>query len=229
MKMFLVSVVVGLLLTSDLLTSESSSGVNAGNDRLDGNLPYGYIFINTSEIYFRGGEFWIQNDDGDTLLHIKDKSITLGNQTFDLIEEDYLYRSMIDVRSFDPEYGLFVLEVVAFNKGLYEVVINGKSEFIDSSLFGDLVSFKVLAQYVVENYPIPTSQNPLRFEPSNSSDKIPNFENLTFVPIEIVGEWLKVKDDKECYKGSIPSKDDIEGWIRWKEDGEFILKVAYSC
>ena len=40
---------------------------------------------------------------------------------------------------------------------------------------------------------------------------------------------LKIIDDKDCYSGDAPSSVDIKGWVRWRKDGKFILKVAHTC
>jgi hypothetical protein len=43
------------------------------------------------------------------------------------------------------------------------------------------------------------------------------------------GDWLKVRDNKDCYAGIAPSEKDIYGWIRWRNGDGLILKVAHSC
>ena len=193
------------------------------------DIREGFLFIDVSYIYHNGGQVNILNQNKKPTISIIDKLISINNESFDVIEDEHLYKEKIKVESFFPEYGLFIIKSKSASSGFYEVQINNKNYFIKSNEYGDLVSFKLDKQYVLNAYPNPTKENPLRVNPDESSDIISNYEDYTFVSVEIKGDWLKVRDDKDCYPGETPSEKDITGWVRWKKDGKIIIDIRHIC
>lgn len=189
----------------------------------------GFLYINISKIYHDKGKVTIISIDKDTIVQVVDKTIELGNKKYETIDEEYQYRKLITTESFDPEYGLFILRCIGFTDGIYEVEINNEIGLVDKKYFNEFIQFKNLERYVLETHPIPSEDNPVRLEPNENSKQMEGFEELTFIPEKIVGDWIKVKDNKECYKGVKPSEVDMVGWIRWRKDGVFILRVAHVC
>lgn len=192
------------------------------------DLPIGFVFIDISSIYRDGGQLALLNKDGnDTIFHIKDTKISIDGSQYDIIKDESLYRKKIDVEVFFPEYGLFILRSYEELDGYYSVKINKVEGLIKADL-GQTI-FKDIENYVLETFPMPTKSNSLRQSPDDDSEIIPNYLDYTYLPVEIKGNWVKVRDNKDCYMGASPSKTNIEGWIKWKKDDCFILKVGHIC
>ncbi len=189
----------------------------------------GFVFIDISKIYHHHGEVTILNEEGDVLIHAKNKMIAVQGKNYETIEEEHLYKKYINVESFHPEYGLFILRCYGSVGENYKVKINDVFGLINKALSHEFIEFKDLEKYVMETIPIPDKNNPIRIKPDDNSEIVRDFEEWTFIPVGISGDWLKVRDNKDCYKVITPSERDINGWIRWKRNGVFILKVAYVC
>ena len=189
----------------------------------------GFLFVEISEIYFRGKKLDILDKNKKVKITFKDKYVVLNCKNFEIINQEYLYRDSIQVESFDPDYSLFILESISEKNGFYEVKINDEIHFIDSKKYKDLLSFKTQKQYVLDSYPHPDKINPLRVSPNENAEIVEDFTNHLYLSVEIKGDWLKVKDDKECYIGPYPSKTDIIGWVRWRKDGKIILDIRHIC
>jgi hypothetical protein len=191
------------------------------------NKLQGFVFIEISKIYQHQGKVTVFSKDKDTILYIENKNIHIKKSVYEIVEEEYLYKKSINIELLNPEYGLFILKCFGTSGDFYKVEINGQIGLIINDK--DYVEFKDFNKYIMDTYPIPTEFNPIRIEPNENSKLIQDFDKWTFLPIEIKGDWLKVIDNKKCYKGVAPSPNDIKGWIRWKKNGEFILKVAHTC
>lgn len=229
MQSLMRNTIIILLITVSLFQCFAYQGqICKINKKRDVNNAEGFLFIDISKIYHHGGKVTIYNESWDTILFIVDKNVRVNGVYYDLIEEDYLCKRMVNAESFDPEYGLFVLKCFGEKAdGFYKVSINGKVGLILNDT--NYIDFKDFNRYILETYPIPTVENPLRTSPNDNAQIINDFEKWTFLPLKIVGDWVQVIDDKNCYKGEAPSPIKIIGWIRWKKNGEFILKVAYNC
>ena len=193
------------------------------------SIKDGFLFIDISNIYHNGGQVIILNQDKKPTIYIKDKLVSIDNGNFDIIEEEHLYKEKIKVESLFPEYGLFIIKSKSASEGFYEIQINNKNYFINSNEYENLVSFKSDEQYILDAYPSPTKESPLRVSPDENSEIISNYENYTYTSVEIKGDWLKIKDDKDCYSGEASSEKDIIGWVRWKKDGEIIISINHIC
>jgi hypothetical protein len=188
----------------------------------------GYLFVDIAKIYHSGGELDILDMSGNSLATFKDKKVIIAGSSYDIIEESGKYSQHVKVESYFPEYGLFILRVVKQAEDKFEVDFNDtKAVIVDKGQ--NLLEYKTVEEYVMDGYPYPTKSNPLRIESNESSEIVDNFENHTYLSLEIVGDWLKVKDDKDCYSGEEPSPEDIIGWVRWRKDGKVILEIRHRC
>lgn len=193
------------------------------------SIEKGYLFVDISDIYHNGGNLLISKEDGQALIIFKDKSVTIGKDTFDIIEDEVKYNESIKIESFFPEYGLFILRAIKDDNGVYKVIINESEALINGKIYGKVLKFKTTEQYVLDAYPNPTKSNPLRASPNERSEIIVGFESHSYISVEVKGDWLKIKDDKECYSGEHPSEENIIGWVRWKKEEEIILDVRHIC
>ena len=173
-----------------------------------------------------GGKFAISDDNGDYLILFNKKKVFFNSYSYDIVEEEQKYRDAIKVETYYPEYGLFIMKGLKLGNK-YRVEIGKEKGTIETG--ANFVKFKTPEEYVLEGYPSLSKTNPLHILPNENSDIIEGFENYTYVSVEIHGDWLKVKDDKDCYIGEEPSEKDILGWVRWKKNGEVILEVRQVC
>lgn len=192
-------------------------------------IEEGYLFVDFTSIYYKGNEFTIFNEQNLPIMSFKNKDVIIGNKTYDIINEEHLYRNLVNVIAYYPENGLFILKASKLEDGNYEVNINDSKGTINASKYNDLLTFKTAEKYVLDGYPNPTKENPLRVEPDDTSSIVTNYEENTYISIEVKGDWLKVKDDKNCYPGEKPSEKDIVGWLRWKKDGKIIIDIRHIC
>ncbi len=189
----------------------------------------GYLFVDIASIYYNDNKLTILDKGETPLVSFENKTITIDNNKYDIIEDEYLYRDLFKVESYYPEYNLFILKAERLDNGYYIVSLNKTKGFIDANMYKDILTFKTPKEYILDSYPNPTEDNPLRDNPSDTSNIISNYEDYTYISVEIVGDWLKVKDDKECYLGENPSDKDIIGWIRWKKNDEIIIDIRHIC
>ncbi|MBI9038274.1 MAG: hypothetical protein JEY97_09095 [Bacteroidales bacterium] len=226
MRNFILIVLTFSLL--NLCSTNQGHSKQTGNNKSENNLQ-GFVVVDISKIYHHNGEITIVDNENDTILHAENKTFAINGEKYETIDEEYLYKKHLNVESYDAEYGIFILKCYGLIDGFYQVKIDGQICLISKDRFKEYIEFKNFEQYVMGTYPIPTQNNPLRITPNDTSEILKEFDIWTFVPVEIRGDWVKVKDDKDCYSGPIASKEDIVGWIRWRKDGKFILKVAYVC
>jgi hypothetical protein len=220
-----------ITLTFSLLNFCSTNQVQSKltlNNKSENKL-IGFVYIKISNIYYQNGMVVLVDTKQDTILSIENKSLSIDGKNYKIIDEEYLYKKNINVKAFDAEYGIFVLECYGLIDGFYQVKINDQIGLINNDNFKEYIEFKDFEKYIMDTRPIPTQKNPLRIKPNETSEIIEEFNKWAFIPVEVNGDWVKVKDDKDCYPGVAPSPTDITGWIRWRKDGEFILKVAYTC
>lgn len=189
----------------------------------------GYLFVSINEIYFDNKELVILDDKKLPIYRFKGKDITINNKKYDIIEEDYLYRNSFDVESYDPEYSLFIFKANKLSDGNFEVYINNTKRIIKGEKYKEILKFKIPEQYVLDSYPSPTKENPIRIKPNENSEPIPNYDDYVYVSVKIEGDWLKVRNDDDCYFEEKHSEMNIFGWIRWKKNGKIILDLKHIC
>ena len=191
--------------------------------------PIGFVFVDISGINAPKGTVSILDMNKDTVLDLRNQVVSLNGSDYKINEEGHIYRRLVNTEVFEPEYGLFILKCYETTNKFYKVELNGRIALINNNPVNEYVQFKSIEQYIMETYPVPTEQNPLRIAPDESAGVVNNFDKWVYSCIEIDGDWVKIIDDKDCYRGEAPSPVDIKGWIRWRKDGKFILKVAHTC
>jgi len=107
----------------------------------------------------------------------------------------------------------------------FEVQIGSALKLIEKSNTMMIIS---LEDYILKYYCSASEQNPLRISPNDKSKSITiNYEDVGFSCLEIEGDWVKVRCNRECE--SCPNGKNITGWIRWRRNGKLILKQYYNC
>lgn len=220
--------IVGLVLFSMCSLKPDKKSTN-GSDNIDQSQSNkGIIYINISSIYRDGGEIIFSDENSDTTISIKNRHINFKDGSFDIKEDEHLYKEKILVKDYYPEYGLFVLNCVRIEKDYYVVEVNSKQLRLLKSTKNHIV-YKELEEYIMDVYPIVSDDHPLKESPSIDSKTIQHKKNMTFNTIKVEGDWILVETDNDCYSGASPSEESIRGWMRWRKDDMIIIDVAYIC
>src|SRR5690606_12554126 len=193
------------------------------------NKGKGFLYVNINKLLNEQKRLVILDKQKDTLAFFKDKNVFFNSKEYDIIDDEHLYKGKLNINTFFPEYGLFILDCKGSNDGYYQVVVNDIDCYIRISGNESLLKFKTPEEYIMESYPYlyKNSKTPLRKEPVDNSEIIKGYDNYLYVPVEIKGDWLKVRDDKDCYIGEEPSSKDIIGWVRWRKNGEILIEVRH--
>ena len=132
---------------------------------------------------------------------------------------------LLKIRDFDPEYDMMYFDCKGVNNGKYLVIVNDSIKLIDSS--STFVVFQTIQEHILSSYISLTEKSPLRKINSDTSSIIDNYLNYWYIPIKIKDDWLKVKCFKDCE--GCPESGVFEGWVRWKNNGELLIELFYSC
>lgn len=155
----------------------------------------------------------------------------------DLLEQNQLN---ICSKYHEPEYGLLHFVCLEERSDYFKIYINNRDvKYIPND---KKVYFLTWEEYIQSTIGIrrkrgETKNNPLRMTPSESSSiiEIPKGHEL-LCPVEIKGDWIKVKYD--CFYGSSgyleyegqPCKqyidnceEELVGWVKWKENEKTLI------
>ena len=124
--------------------------------------------------------------------------------------------------SFHPDYFTLGLICVGEDKDRYEVVVNnelGIRKFVkkdDRSL-----ELQTWEQHVSEAFAVrfDFGTNPVYAEPSKAAKRLSLPADDTFHPVQVTGEWLKIRWADESTTGS--------GWIKWRENDRLLIELYY--
>lgn len=184
--------------------TESSIGVIRLNEK-------GYDKDKFIHIYNQDGSLWYQfsfyYDDSDSKFEY-------ANENF----KPY---------AFHPDYFVLVLKCVGEDSNRYEVIVNedtGLKRFVrkDDATF----KFETWEQHILKAFAVDfdRSGNPLREIPEGQVKTVELPKEVTFHPVEINGEWLKVRWDSPKKSG----KNDRFGWVKWKESNKILIELFYT-
>jgi len=130
----------------------------------------------------------------------------------------------IEPHAYHPDYALFIVRCTGKQKGWYEVVINehtGLKKRIkssDKSFVFQTVEQHILSVPFVQFAP---TTNPPRQSPSSSAPAIEADPEEAFSPVEVKGEWLKLR-----WGGA---GQEHTGWIQWRKGNVLLIELFYLC
>lgn len=197
---------------------------NCGYDNQVASLGIGLIIVpSTFEIY------------NDSLLSDKIASV------------DTYEASQINLCSkfFKPDYGIMHFVCISKSEKAYKILVN----FSDVKYLPNIKNydFKTWDEYISQSFGIRRCTNDsgeipqnytLRIKPEDNADTlaIPKGHEL-FCPMEIKGDWIKVKYDcfynaennshegDPCYKYIDKCKNPLIGWLRWRRENHLIIDI----
>lgn len=128
--------------------------------------------------------------------------------------------------AFHPDYFSLALKCVAGDKIRYEVIVNeetGLKKFVkkdDATLKFQSWEDHIKGAFAVKFNRV---ENPLRESPAGKVKNADLQEDVTFHPVQVNGEWLKVR-----WGGSQqPKKDAGSGWVKWRDDHQILVELFY--
>ena len=131
--------------------------------------------------------------------------------------------------AFHPDYFLLALRCVRKEAGRYEVVVNeetGLKKYVrasDPSLKLEAWEQHVLGAFAVDFNP---KENPPREAPRGRAKKA-DAKDALFQPVEMRGEWLKVKWRAADQPGRDDAPKYVYGWVRWRRSAILLLELFY--
>ncbi len=125
--------------------------------------------------------------------------------------------------SFHQDYFVLALRCVGEDNSHFEVIVNeetGLKKFVRKA--DKTLKFETLEKHILKSFAIDfnRTENPLRKIPEGEIKVVDLPKEITFHPVEVKGEWLKVRWDNT-------KKDTDFGWIKWKENDKILIELFY--
>lgn len=141
-------------------------------------------------------------------------------KTFE-VTDDFSDNSIVP-SAIKPEDRIMVFIVVGRKNNLYSIIVNEDKNIVKYIKPNNpYFNYETWQQHIIKAFSVdfsPTT-NPIKAEPSNTEKTLPFDKEQFYHPVEVKGDWLKVKDD-----------DDREGWIKWRNaKGELLVQIYYEA
>lgn len=204
--------------------NENTSPMNAGNDGQTAHLEKTSIgntkgLIVLSDRYGKNDFIRIYNEDGSLWYEFSFYYEQIGDRTF---PENENFRAF----AFHRDYFLLGLKCVGEDKGRYEVIVNEETGLKKFVAKGDpTLKFETWEAHITGAFAVSFNreENPLRDGPKGKVKNADLPEDVTFHPVQINGEWLRVSWDSSKQAG----KNDKSGWVKWKENNKILVELFY--
>jgi len=170
-------------------------------------------------IYNQDGSIWMKFDyDFENKLQNKE------NYTFEDIKKLYKWNDEFNPYAFHIEYSLLMFKCTGEDKDKFKVVVNertGLEKYIRKDKFWILRDWQDHLIHSVASIDFDIKTNPIKTSPDDEKEHVKVGADIDPViqPIEIIGDWLKIKY----------WENDIEkaGWIKWKINNQIIVTLYY--
>jgi len=128
--------------------------------------------------------------------------------------------------AFHPDYFVLALKCVGEDENRYEVIVDeetGLKKFVRKD--DTILKFETWEKHILKTFAVDFNreQNPLREAPEGQVKTAVLPKEATFHPVEINGEWLKVRWDSSKKAG----KNGKFGWVKWREDNKILVELFY--
>lgn len=128
--------------------------------------------------------------------------------------------------AFHPDYFLLALRFAGEDKNRYEVIVNedtGLKKFVKKD--DAALKFQSWEDHIKGAFAVKFNQveNSLRETPAGKVKNADLPEDVTFHPVQVNGEWLKVRWDGSQQ----PKKDAGSGWVKWRDNDQILVELFY--
>lgn len=181
----------------------------------------------------------------DTFKVYDDSLLITKPKSYDMYHDD---EKTIDIcpKFFKPDYGIMHFVCISSTQKAYKVLVNyNESKYLPKT---KAYVFKSWNEYIMSSFGIrrsispernyTVSHQPLRKQFSEKSDtlSIPSGYEM-FCPVEIKGDWLRVKFDcfyndennkhegEPCYNYIDKCKNPVSGWFKWRDGNKLLIDI----
>lgn len=128
--------------------------------------------------------------------------------------------------SFHPDYYLFNVKCIRELGSFYEVEVNHESGLTKKMRKSELIKLISWEDYVLNVFSIGFDDklNPICENKEGNTLEINLSDEVIFQPVEIQGEWMKIKWSKDFFVEN-PKFD--YGWVKWKEGNKIIIELYF--
>jgi hypothetical protein len=128
--------------------------------------------------------------------------------------------------AFHQDYFLLALKCTGEDQNRYEVIVNedtGLKKFVKKD--DAALKFQSWEDHIKGAFAVKFNQveNPLRESPEGKVKNVGLPEDVTFHPVQVNGEWLKVRWDGS----QEPKKDAGSGWVKWRDHNQILVELFY--
>lgn len=170
-------------------------------------------------IYNQDGSIWMQFD-----FDYENKLENKNRYTFDDVKKLYYWNNDFNPYAFHIDYSLLMFICTGIEGDRYKVIVNKKTgleKFIKKENFWILRNWQDHIVHSVVSIDFDKEKNAVRLKPTEETSILKMSVDIDPViePIEIKGDWLKIRyweNDRE-----------MTGWIRWKIDNQIIVTLFY--
>ena len=132
--------------------------------------------------------------------------------------------------AFHQDYFLLALKCVGRANGRYEVIVNEETGLRKYVRGGDpALKFETWEEHLLTTFAINFNreENPLLNEPEGQLKSVSFTERVVFQPVEVRGDWLKIRWNANGNSENHRRVEYDYGWIRWKMDERLLIEVFY--
>lgn len=179
--------------------------------------------ITLSDNYEKGDFVKIYNEDG-TLWHKLTHYYDDSDGKFEYANDNFL------PFAFHPDYFILAFRCVGKKADRYEVIVNEETNLKKYIKANDKVlKFETWEQHILGLFAVDfdEKENPLLDAPEGRTKNFVK-SDITFRPVEIKGEWLKIKLEPNVEKQTEETQQE-SGWIKWKKDGKLLIELSRLC
>lgn len=182
-------------------------------------LRNGILRIKADELQVEEDTVFIYNADNTIFGKIYSKSKSE--------EPVFIGQESLNIKAYYPDNYIIIFDGDKLSDGKYKVTIDGLEKIIPHK--DGITLYEDWETHLKTSFIVTDSTNPLRDEPSEYGNQLNeyNYDNLSFVVIEINNDWAKVVCNIDCE--GCPNNEIITGWLKWRKGNLLIVKLYYVC
>lgn len=170
-------------------------------------------------IYNQDGSVWMQFD-----FNFENKLDDKNSYTFNDVKKLYDWNEGFKPYAFHIDYSLLMFICTGIEGDKYKVIVNrvtGLEKYVKKDNFWILRNWQDHLIHSVTSIDFDTKTNPVRLKPTEESTILELGVDIDPViePIEIRGDWLKIKYWE--------NDNEKNGWIKWENENQIIVTLYY--
>lgn len=131
--------------------------------------------------------------------------------------------------AYHPDYFLLALKCVGKSEHRFEVVVNeetGLKKYVQAD--DQSLKFETWEEHIPKVFAVDFNRtdNPVLETPEGRVKSIDFPKGVTFHPVEVKGEWLKIRWADTERTANKKTQADF-GWVRWKRDEAILIELFY--